>query len=120
MGRIGDHSHRPQVEEDARYASDQPGSAAISGSTAVVGAWKDLNSTGHVSGAVYVWKRVGLGDWGTPTKLRIASDGATDDHFGYSVAIAQLEIQSQCAGASWHDDDGGTDSGSVYVFEDSR
>ena len=98
----------PQVEEDARYG----GSAAISGSTAVVGAWKDLNSTGHVSGAVYVWKRVGLGDWGTPTKL-IASDGATDDHFGYSVAIAGDTI----AVASWHDDDGGTDSGSVYVFE---
>jgi hypothetical protein len=61
-------------------------SVAISGSTAVVGAYAKNSSTGFGSqGAAYVFTRSGS-TWAQRAELT-ASDGAPGDYFGYSVAI---------------------------------
>ena len=84
-------------------------SVAIAGDTIVVGAyWDDDNGTN--SGSAYVFTRTGT-TWTEQAKLT-ASDGAADDQFGISVAIAGDTI---VVGAYW-DDDNGSDSGSAYVF----
>ena len=62
------------------------------------------------SGSAYVFTRTGT-TWTEQAKLT-ASDGAADDRFGSSVAIAGDTI---VVGAYW-DDDNGSDSGSAYVF----
>ncbi len=81
-------------------------SVAVDGSTAVVGAFGDDAG----KGAVYVFTQSGNA-WTRAARLT-ASDGANNDSFGRSVAIDGDTI---VAGA-WRDGDGGTDSGSVYVF----
>ncbi len=53
-----------------------------------------------------------LGDWIEQDKL-VASDGATEDRFGWSVSIYE---EYALVGAHL-DDDNGEDSGSVYVFK---
>jgi uncharacterized repeat protein (TIGR01451 family) len=60
------------------------GSVALSGDTLVAGAWDNEHA-----GAAYVFARNqnGTDAWGEVTKLT-ASDGATGDHFGYSVALS--------------------------------
>ena len=84
-------------------------SVAIAGDTIVVGAWLD-DDNGTDSGSAYVFTRTGT-TWTEQAKLT-ASDGAADDQFGISVAIAGDTI---VVGA-YRDDDNGTDSGSAYVF----
>lgn len=83
---------------------------AIGGNTIVVGAPFD----GSASGAVYVFGRdVGGSDnWGFVKKL-VRSDAAVGDEFGFAVAISGNTI---VVGAP-ADDDGGSASGAVYVFE---
>ena len=62
-------------------------SVAIDGETFVVGAYGDDDS-GSKSGSVYVFRTSdGGATYGQVAKLT-ASDGAANDHFGYSVAIA--------------------------------
>ena len=91
-------------------ASDRFGnSAAVDGDTMVVGAVGD-NDNGSFSGSAYVFIRQS-GAWSQAAKLT-ASNGATNDHFGISVAVDGDTI---VVGA-WYDDDNGTDSGSAYVF----
>jgi hypothetical protein len=95
-------------------AGDQFGfSVAISVDTLVVGADRD-DDGGTNSGSAYVFERNsgGAESWGQVAKLT-ASDAAADDRFGISVAIS---VDTVVAGA-YLDDDGGTDSGSAYVFE---
>ncbi len=77
--------------------------AAVSGSTAVVSA-PDKNSE---QGAAYVFVRSGSG-WSQQAKLT-ASDGASGDQFGSSVAIAgsTAVVSAPFRGAS---------SGATYVF----
>jgi hypothetical protein len=91
-------------------ASDKFGySVAISGDTAVVGAyWDDDN--GNDSGSAYVFVRDGT-SWSQQAKLT-ASDGASVDTFGYSVAISG----DTAIVGSHQDDDDGDRSGSAYVF----
>ncbi len=84
-------------------------SVAISGETALVGAYDD-DDKGQASGSAYVFTRNGTG-WVQTAKL-VASDGASDDNFGFSVAISG---DTALVGAP-NDDDKGTNSGSVYVF----
>jgi len=84
-------------------------SVAIAGDTIVVGAhWDDDN--GADSGSAYVFTSTGT-TWTQQAKLT-ASDGAEDDQFGFSVAIAGDTI---VVGARL-DGDNGSFSGSVYVF----
>ncbi len=83
-------------------------SVAISGDTALVGAWDDDDS-GTNSGSAYLFD--------TTTGQQIAkllpSDGAAGDRFGTSVAISG---DTALVGA-WDDDDSGTNSGSAYLFD---
>jgi hypothetical protein len=77
-------------------------SVAISGSTAVVGAFGKSGNTGEA----YVFVRSGT-TWSQQARL-IASDGATSDKFGNSVAISGSTV---LVGAHQH-----AAKGAVYVF----
>jgi hypothetical protein len=90
---------------DDRFGS----SVAISGDTAIVGAYWD-DDAGSKSGSAYVFVRSGT-TWYEQAKLT-ASDAAAGDHFGFSVAISR---DTAIIGAYWNDD-AGYFSGSAYVF----
>ena len=91
-------------------ASDQfGGSVSIDQDRIVVGAMGD-GDNGNNSGSVYVY------DWDGSTWIETkitASDGAADDFFGSAVSIYQNRF---VVGAD-RDDDNGSNSGSVYVYE---
>jgi hypothetical protein len=80
-------------------------SVAMSDTKIVVGAQYD-DDPGN-SGSVYVYNTDGTGE-----QKIVASDGADSDYFGGSVAIQGDKI---IVGA-WGDDDAGSNSGSVYVY----
>ena len=63
-------------------------SAAVSGDTAIIGAYID-DDAGTDAGAAYIFQRDqgGAGNWGQVIKLA-ASDGEADDRFGISVAVS--------------------------------
>jgi hypothetical protein len=86
------------------------GTISLSGDTALIGAMGD-DDWGSQSGSVYVFVNSGT-TWIEQTKLT-ASDGAVDDLFGNSLSISG---NTYFVGARW-DDDGGTNSGSVYVYD---
>ncbi len=83
---------------------------AISGDTAVIGAYRD-DDLGSDSGAAYIFQRRGS-SWTEVAKLT-ASDGAADDWFGVSVAISG----DTAVIGSYRDDDIGGDSGAAYIFQ---
>lgn len=81
----------------------------IEGATAFVGAPGD-DAPGNASGSVAVFER--LSAW-TQVDLLTASDGAPFDSFGDAVALSgDLAVIG-----AFGDDDAGSRSGSVYVFE---
>ena len=84
-------------------------SVSVSGDTALVGAYGD-DDGGSASGSVYVFTRSG-GVWSQQAKLT-AADAAAVDYFGYSVSVS---VDTALVGAP-RDDDGGSGSGSAYVF----
>ena len=91
-----------------RFTSD----IAISGDTAVVGAVRDDTPGGTDAGSAYVFMRSG-GVWTEKAHL-FASDGAAGDRFGYCVEM----FGDRVVVGAWGDDaPGGTDAGSVYVFD---
>jgi hypothetical protein len=96
-------------------ASDQFGYAlAISGTTAVIGAFAKDGSGGDRSGAVYIFERDlgGPNTWGQATKL--TASGATGyDLFGYSVAISGDTV---LVGAP-ADDNFGPKIGAAFVYQ---
>ncbi len=88
-------------------------SVAISDETVVVGASRE----DHISldsGSAYLFEKPFDG-WGNMTESAklVASDGATNDLFGWSVAISGDEVVVGAIG----DDDDGYQSGSAYLFE---
>ena len=87
-------------------------SVAISGATAIVGAFYD-DDNGTDSGSAYIFEETDSG-WTEAAKLD-ASDGADEDGFGISVAISGT---TAIVGAL-QDDDNCLASGSAYVFEDT-
>ena len=92
-------------------AGDQFGySVAISGNTAVIGAYRDDDS-GDNSGSAYVFDLTTPANPVQASKVN-ASDATSDDYFGHSVAISG---NTAVIGA-YYDDDAGTNSGSAYVF----
>ncbi|MBN4077608.1 T9SS type A sorting domain-containing protein [bacterium AH-315-C20] len=107
-----------------REANDEFGkSIAISGTYAIIGAaFEDHDETGGAfmsnAGSAYVFERDGAGVWNEAQKI-VASDRATQDDFGWSVAIdgdqlvvgANLEDENESGGATM------TDAGSAYVFK---
>eukprot|EP01046_Picozoa_sp_COSAG06_P033281 COSAG06_NODE_3388_length_5413_cov_5.771359_4_plen_612_part_00 len=86
-------------------------SVAIADGVAIVGAYGD-GDAGSQSGSAYIFARdESGGGWSQVAKLT-ADDAAAGDRFGFSVAIADGVA---IVGAHW-DDDGGSDSGSAYIF----
>ena len=97
---------------DDGVADDRFGwSVAISGDVAVIGTYLDDDS-GKDSGSAYTYVFDGAA-WVQERKL-LAPDGEDDDQFGSVVALSgKLAL----IGAPL-DDDNGTNSGSVYAFND--
>jgi len=92
-------------------------SVSIDDDTALVGAnFADGIIDG--SGAAYIYLHDGSGNWIQQAKL-IALDGATDDDFGRSVSLSQIDVSGNWVAlvGARADDDNGTDSGSAYVFQ---
>ena len=85
-------------------------SVAISGDYAIVGAYGD-DDRGGASGSAYIFRRTGTNTWDAGTKI-LASDGAADDFFGYSVGISG----DYAIVGAWGNGDGGSLSGSAYIF----
>ena len=103
-------SQQAKLTANDAAAADLFGEAvAVSGDTAVIGAYQD-DDTASNSGSAYVFVRSGT-TWSQQAKLT-ASDAAASDYFGYSVAV---DGNTAVIGASLDDDDGST-SGSAYVF----
>jgi hypothetical protein len=91
------------------------GMTAIDGDTLVVGVIRsDGAQSAEDSGAAYVFQRW-QGQWHEQAKLT-AADAAAGDGLGWGVDIAGNTV---VIGAP-RDDDQGTDSGAVYVFEFTR
>lgn len=82
---------------------------AISGDTAIVGAYGDDDNVAD-SGSAYIYERSGT-TWTEQAKLT-ASDATSTDLFGSSVAISG---DTAIVGAQFDDDDG-NNSGSAYIF----
>jgi len=84
-------------------------SVAVSGDTAVIGAYSEATG-GSGAGAAYVFTRSG-GAWVEQAKL-MASDAQSSDQFGYSVAVSG---DTAVIGA-YGEDTGGSGAGAAYVF----
>jgi len=83
------------------------------GPTAIVGAPEDEDPNGTAAGSAYVFSR-GDGTWSEEAKLS-ASDGDSDDLFGFSVAVSG-DGSTALLGAPGDEDPNGTAAGSAYVF----
>jgi len=94
------------LPDDANAGDRFGGSVSLDGDTVLIGADADVG----LAGSAYVFVRTG-GAWVQQAKL-VASDGASQDSFGLSVAI---DGDTAVIGA-WLDDDNGPGSGSAYVF----
>lgn len=93
---------------DAAAGDNFGRSVAISGNTAIVGAWAD-DDAGDASGSAYLF------DLATGDQLAklTASDAAPGDHLGCSVAISgDIAIVG-----AYGDKDAGIDSGAAYLFD---
>ena len=86
-------------------------SVAISGDTAIVGAYLEGSGSGlSVPGAVYVFTRSGT-TWSQQAKLTASNAGA-GDKFGYAIDIDGDNI---IVGA-YMEDTGGSNAGAAYVY----
>ena len=88
-------------------------SVAISGDTAVVGAFGE-DAGGSDAGAAYVFGRDqgGADNWGEAKKL-LASDAEASDQFGVSVAVSG----GTAVVGAWLENTGGSKAGAAYVFQ---
>ncbi len=94
---------------DDGAADDEFGrSVAISGTSAIVGAYLD-DDDGTDSGSAYLFDTT----TGQQIAKLLADDGAAEDRFGISVAISGA---TAIVGAN-RDDDNGNASGSAYLFD---
>jgi hypothetical protein len=84
-------------------------SVDIWGDTVVIGVYQD-DDNGDGSGSAYVFQFDGS-TWVQRAKL-LASDGAENDRFGWSVAIYDDTVVI----GAYQDDDNGDGSGSIYIF----
>jgi hypothetical protein len=86
-------------------------SVALSGDTALVGAYSDDVGVNAEQGSASVYVRSGT-DWALQAKLT-ATDGSAGDLFGFSVALAG---DTALVGAIWDDIGLNTGQGSAYVY----
>ncbi len=87
-------------------------SVAISGATAIVGAWGN-DDNGSKSGSAYLFETM----TGWQIAKLLPDDGATGDGFGYSVAISGPPGDKVAIVGAPGDNDNGFDSGSAYLFD---
>lgn len=84
---------------------------SIDGNQAIIAAdWNQDN--GSRSGSIYFFEKNASGNWIEKQKL-VASDGASNDRFGFSVSISG----DYAIASAMFNDDNGSDSGSAYIFE---
>ncbi|MGH8428689.1 MAG: FG-GAP repeat protein [Gammaproteobacteria bacterium] len=90
-------------------------SAALAGATAVIGAYNATVGGNAAQGAAYVFTGTN-GVWSQSQKLT-ASDGAADDDFGNSVALADATAVIGAIGATIG---GNAVQGAAYVFTETN
>ena len=90
-------------------------SVAISAGIIAIGAMGDVEGGGFGSGSVYLFHTEDDGATWSEFAFLIASDAATEDYFGISVAISGVRV---VVGA-YKDDDAAGDSGAAYLFNDA-
>ena len=106
------------VEQQKLTASDGSAvdefgeSVAVEDDTLVVGAWLD-DDRGENSGSVYVFKLID-GVWTEERKL-LASDGRSEDHFGYFRSGSSLSGSTVLVGAPQDTTPGAR--GAAYIFD---
>ena len=108
---LGDQLFKLLPDDGA--ANDDFGSAvAMSGTTAILGAYAD-DDNGSCSGSAYLF------DTTTSKQIAklLADDGASGDFFGSSVAICGSPGNEVAIVGSAGDDDNGSFSGSAYLFD---
>lgn len=96
---------------DAAVNDEFGWSVALSGDTAVIGAYADDRPAGLGVGSAYVFVRTGT-SWTQQTQL-LLDDGAFQDQFGFAVAVDGDTILT---GVNFDDTIAGEDAGSVPVF----
>ena len=89
-------------------------SVSISGNYAIVGTPNEDDASGGNSGKAYIFNATNGNLLHTLDNPNAFSTGASDDHFGYSVAISG---NYAIVGAYKEDDASGTDSGKAYIFD---
>jgi hypothetical protein len=83
------------------------------GNTAIIGAYNRIEAGLANSGAAYVFTRSGT-TWTQQAKL-LASDKATNDSFGWAVALSN-DGDTALIGAPGKSDSGTTSNGASYIF----
>jgi hypothetical protein len=98
---------------DADGGDDFGWSVAVSGDTAIVGAFGDANA-GSLTGSAYMFVK-GAGGWADMTEIAklTASDADAFNRFGNSVAISD---DTAIVGAPFFEDAASSRTGSAYVF----
>ncbi len=108
-------SQQAELTASDGVANDEFGiSVALSGSTALVGAWQHKVGSNAHQGAAYVFVQSGT-TWSQQAELT-ASDGAAGDEFGDSVAISDSTL---LVGAPQHTVGSHQYQGAAYVFIES-
>ncbi len=98
---------------DAAAEEDFGWAVSIYGDRALVSAPFDDIGTVLNRGSAYTFKRATTGVWSQEAKL-VASDGAADDYFGYSVCLFNDQA---IASAPYDDIASAPDRGSAYIFQ---
>ena len=103
-------TQRAQLQASNAGASDRLGdSVSIDGDTIIAGAYQE-DTTASDAGSAYIFTGSGA-TWTQQAQIQ-ASDAAATDYFGHSVSISGNTVVV----GSRYDDDGGSASGSAYVF----
>lgn len=104
------------VPEDGNSSAIYGNSVSISsnGTTALIGAPGQINSTDESKGAAYRFERKD-GSWSRRQKL-LAADGDARDAFGHSVSLSD-GASTALIGDQSDADPNGKQAGSAYVFE---
>jgi hypothetical protein len=111
-GAAGTWTEVQQLVASDGISGDQFGhSIAFDGTTLLVGAWSITIDGNQSQGAAYVFGDAG-GSWSETQKL-VASDGAANDEFSVSVAVAN---DTALIGTPYATIGGNQDQGAVYAF----
>ena len=83
----------------------------LSGTIAVIGAWRDDIGTNLGQGSAYVFTRSQIGTWSQTQKLTVAN-GGNNDGFGVKVSIAPITGSTIVIGAIFSNN-----QGAAYIFK---